>query len=218
MVRADFDRNLKLLQEELLLLGGLVEKAIIDSIEALKTRNIELSHKIVSQDDIIDQKTNQIEEKAIDLIATQQPIAIDLRTLMSVIHISVELERMGDYAEGIGKIGVMMGNDPPVKPLVDIPKMATKSSDMLKRSLDALVKRDPALARQVCEDDDEVDNLYDLIYKDLIALMIDDPTTIQRATYLMWVAHDLERIADRATNIAERVIFLVTGQLATSST
>ena len=218
MVRADFDRNLKLLQEELLLLGGLVEKAIVDAIEALKTRDIELSHKVVSQDDIIDQKTNQIEEKAIDLIATQQPIAIDLRTLMSVIHISVELERMGDYAEGIGKIGIMMGNDPPVKPLVDIPKMATKSSDMLKRSLDALVKRDPALARQVCEDDDEVDNLYDLIYKDLIALMIDDPTTIQRATYLMWVAHDLERIADRATNIAERVIFLVTGQLVTSST
>ena len=217
MVRADFDRNLKLLQEELLLLGGLVEKSIVDAIEALKTRDIELSHKVVSQDDIIDQKTNQIEEKAIDLIATQQPIAIELRTLMSVIHISVELERMGDYAEGIGKIGVMMGNDPPVKPLVDIPKMATKSSDMLKRSLDALVKRDPALARQVCEDDDEVDNLYDLIYKDLIALMIDDPTTIQRATYLMWVAHDLERIADRATNIAERVIFLVTGQLATSS-
>ena len=218
MVRADFDRNLKLLQEELLLLGGLVEKAIVDSIEALKTRDIELSHKIVSQDDIIDQKTNQIEEKAIDLIATQQPIAIDLRTLMSVIHISVELERMGDYAEGIGKIGIMMGNDPPVKPLIDIPKMAARSSDMLKRSLDALVKRDPALARQVCEDDDEVDNLYDLIYKDLIALMIDDPTTIQRATYLMWVAHDLERIADRATNIAERVIFLVTGQLVTSST
>ena len=216
MVRADFDRNLKLLQEELLLLGGLVEKAIVDAIEALKTRDIELSHKVVSQDDIIDRKTNQIEEKAIDLIATQQPIAIDLRTLMSVIHISVELERMGDYAEGIGKIGVMMGNDPPVKPLVDIPKMATKSSDMLKRSLDALVKRDSALARQVCEDDDEVDNLYDLIYKDLIALMIDDPTTIQRATYLMWVAHDLERIADRATNIAERVIFLVTGQLVKS--
>ena len=218
MVRADFDRNIKLLQEELLLLGGLVEKAIVDSIDAHKTRDIELSHKIVSQDDIIDEKTNQIEEKAIDLIATQQPIAIDLRTLMSVIHISVELERMGDYAEGIGKIGIMMGNDPPVKPLIDIPKMATKSSDMLKRSLDALVKRDPALARQVCEDDDEVDNLYDLIYKDLIALMIDDPTTIQRATYLMWVAHDLERIADRATNIAERVIFLVTGQLVTSST
>ena len=218
MVRADFDRNLKLLQEELLLLGGLVEKSIVDAIEALKTRDIELSHKVVSQDDIIDQKTNQIEEKAIDLIATQQPIAIDLRTLMSVIHISVELERMGDYAEGIGKIGIMMGNDPPVKPLVDIPKMAAKSSDMLKRSLDALVKRDPALARKVCEDDDEVDNLYDVIYKDLIALMIDDPTTIQRATYLMWVAHDLERIADRATNIAERVIFLVTGQLVTSST
>ena len=213
MVRADFDRNLKLLQEELLLLGGLVEKAIIDSIEALKTRNLELSHKVVAQDDIIDKKTNEIEEKAIDLIATQQPIAIDLRTLMSVIHISVELDRMGDYAEGIGKIGIMMGNDPPVKPLVDIPKMADKASGMLKRSLDSLVRRDPILARQVCDDDDEVDNLYGQIYNDLIQLMISDPSTIQRATYLMWAAHDLERIADRATNIGERVIFLVTGQL-----
>ena len=216
MVRADFDRNLKLLQEQLLLLGGLVEKAIVDSIEALKTRNLELSHKVVAQDDIIDKKTNEIEEKAIDLIATQQPIAIDLRTLMSVIHISVELERMGDYAEGIGKIGIMMGNDPPVKPLVDIPKMADKASGMLKRSLDSLVRRDPILARQVCDDDDEVDNLYDQIYNDLIQLMISDPSTIQRATYLMWAAHDLERIADRATNIGERVIFLVTGQLVSA--
>ena len=216
MVRADFDRNLKFLQEELLLLGGLVEKAIVDSIEALKTRNLELSHKVVAQDDIIDKKTNEIEEKAIDLIATQQPIAIDLRTLMSVIHISVELERMGDYAEGIGKIGIMMGNDPPVKPLVDIPKMADKASGMLKRSLDSLVRRDPILARQVCDDDDEVDNLYDQIYNDLIQLMISDPSTIQRATYLMWAAHDLERIADRATNIGERVIFLVTGQLVSA--
>lgn len=216
MVRADFDRNLKLLQEELLLLGGLVEKAIVDSIEALKTRNLELSHKVVAQDDIIDKKTNEIEEKAIDLIATQQPIAIDLRTLMSVIHISVELERMGDYAEGIGKIGIMMGNDPPVKPLVDIPKMADKASGMLKRSLDSLVRRDPILARQVCDDDDEVDNLYDQIYNDLIRLMVSDPSTIQRATYLMWAAHDLERIADRATNIGERVIFLVTGQLVSA--
>ena len=216
MVRADFDRNLKLLQEELLLLGGLVEKAIVDSIEALKTRDLELSHKVVAQDDIIDKKTNEIEEKAIDLIATQQPIAIDLRTLMSVIHISVELDRMGDYAEGIGKIGIMMGNDPPVKPLVDIPKMADKASGMLKRSLDSLVRRDPILARQVCDDDDEVDNLYDKIYNDLIQLMICDPSTIQRATYLMWAAHDLERIADRATNIGERVIFLVTGQLVSA--
>lgn len=217
MVRADFDRNLKLLQEELLLLGGLVEKAIMDSIQALKTRDIELSHKIVSQDDIIDRKTNQIEEKAIDLIATQQPIAIDLRTLMSVIHISVELERMGDYAEGIGKIGIMMGDEPPVKPLVDIPRMADKASTMLKLSLDSLVRRDPVLAKQVCESDDEVDHLYDVIYRDLIDLMVSDATTTQRATYLMWVAHDLERIADRATNIAERVIFLVTGQLVSSS-
>jgi phosphate transport system protein len=154
-----------------------------------------------------------LEEQCIDLIATQQPIAIDLRTLMAVLHIATELERMGDYAEGIAKISVMMGDEPPLKPLIDIPRMAEKATAMLQHSLDALVNRDEAAAREVCNDDDEVDDLYDQIYRELLTYMIQDPSTIQRATYLLWVAHDLERIADRATNIAERVIFLVTGRL-----
>ena len=120
---------------------------------------------------------------------------------------------MGDYAEGIAKISVAMGDDPPLKPLIDIPRMADRSSDMLRRSLDAFVNRDIAAAYQICEDDDEVDALYDQVYKELLIYMMSDPGTIRRATYLLWVAHDLERIADRTTNIAERVIFLVTGRL-----
>ena len=213
MVRADFDRSLKTLQGDLLTLGEMVEKAITRALDALKERDLVASRQVVEDDDLVDQMRYQLEEKCIDLIATQQPIAVDLRTLLAVLHISVELERMGDYAEGIGKISLMMGEDPPIKPLVDIPKMAAKGTEMLRRSLEALVNRDEAAALQVCNDDDEVDVLYDQVYQDLLAYMIDDPNTVQRATYLLWVAHDLERIADRATNIAERVIFLVTGKL-----
>ena len=129
------------------------------------------------------------------------------------MHISVELERMGDYAEGIGKIGILMEGQPALKPLGLLPLMAEKATDMLRRSLDALLSRDADAATQVCLDDDEVDSLYDQVYRDLLAHMTQDPRAIQPATYLLWVAHDLERIADRATNIAERVIFLVTGKL-----
>ena len=213
MVRADFDRSLQALQDDLLTLGDMVVKAISKSLDALKKRDLEASRQVVEEDDVIDEKRFQLEEQCLDLIATQQPIAIDLRTLVAVLHISVELERMGDYAEGIAKISLMMGDEPPLKPLIDIPRMGEKASDMLKRSLEALVNRDTDAALQVCNDDDEVDALYDQVYRELLTYMIQDPQSIQRATYLLWVSHDLERIADRATNIAERVIFLVTGKL-----
>lgn len=213
MVRADFDRNLKTLQDDLISLGSMVEKAVTKSLIGLKNRDLQLSRQVVEEDDYIDQQRYQLEEQCIDLIATQQPIAIDLRTLMAVLHIATELERMGDYAEGIAKISIMMGDEPPLKPLIDIPRMAEKATTMLQHSLDALVNRDEAAALEVCNADDEVDDLYEQIYRELLTYMIDDPSTIQRATYLLWVAHDLERIADRATNIAERVIFLVTGRL-----
>ena len=213
MARADFDRNLKTLEDDLISLGSMVEKAITKSLIGLKNRDLHLSRQVVEEDDYIDQQRFQLEEECIDLIATQQPIAIDLRTLMAVLHIATELERIGDYAEGIAKISVMMGDEPPLKPLIDIPRMAEKAITMLQHSLDALVNRDETAALVVCNDDDEVDDLYDQIYRELLTYMIEDPATIQRATYLLWVAHDLERIADRATNIAERVIFLVTGRL-----
>ena len=212
-VRSGFDRELRRLQDEVLILGSMVENAIYRALDALNRRDLDAASRVVQEDDAIDRKRLEIEERCINLMATQQPIAGDLRVLMTMLHIGVELERMGDYAEGIAKISLMMGDEPPIKPLIDIPLMADKATDMLRRVLDALVQRDTAASFKVCDDDDEVDSLYDQVYRDLLAYMIDDPRTIQRATYLLWVAHDLERIADRATNVAERVIFLVTGKM-----
>ena len=212
MLRADFDRNLKVLQDDLMQLGNLVSQAITQAMVALINRDLDVSRKIVAEDDVIDRKRYELEDQCIDLIATQQPIAIDLRTLMAVLHISVELERVGDYAEGIAKVTLMIGDEPASQPLFDLPLLAERASDMLGRSLDALIFRDAGAAEQVCLDDDQVDNLYQKVYRELLTDMIRDPKSIRRATYLLWVAHDLERIADRATNIAERVIFLVTGK------
>jgi phosphate transport system protein len=212
MPRTEFDRELRMLQEELLGVGSMVEKAIANSIEGLKQRDLELSRQVVQDDDVIDARRYEIEERCVSMIAKQQPLAIDLRTIIAILHIVGELERMGDYAEGIAKISIAMGDDPPLKPLIDIPRMADKASMMLRRSLEALVNRDIVAAQGIGVDDDEVDALYDQIYRELLTFMLEDPRTITRATYLLWVAHDLERIADRATNIAERVIYLVTGE------
>ena len=212
-VRSGFDRELRRLQDEVLILGSMVENSIYRALDALNRRDQDAASRVVQEDDAIDRKRFEIEERCINLMATQQPIAGDLRVLVTMLHITVELERMGDYAEGIAKISLMMGDEPPLKPLIDIPLMADKATDMLRRVLDALVQRDTAASFKICDDDDEVDSLYDQVYRDLLAYMIDDPRTIQRATYLLWVAHDLERIADRATNVAERVIFLVTGKM-----
>ena len=213
MLRTEFHRDLSALEDELLTLGGMVEKAIAKSLDALKNRDLELAEEVVREDDAIDEMRFALEEKSIDLIATQQPLAGDLRILVTVLHVAVELERMGDYAEGIAKITLLMGDEPPLKPLIDIPRMADRAMDMLRRSLDAFVDRDTASAYQICDDDDEVDALYEQVYRELLTYMIADPGAIRRATFLLWVAHDLERIADRTTNIAERVIFLVTGKL-----
>jgi phosphate transport system protein len=222
MTRIGFDRQLAELQDELIALGNLVEQDIISAIDALKARDLEASRRVIAGDDLIDCQRFQLEEQCIYLMATQQPLATDLRTLITITHVAVELEHMGDYAEGIAKISLMMGEEPPLKPLIDIPRMADKAIDMLHQSMEALLRAVlmdtdeegiKAVALQVCSDDDEVDALYDQVYRELLTLMIQDPKTIQRATYLLWVAHNLERIADRATNIAERVIFLITGKL-----
>ena len=213
MVRADFDQQLSALQQEVEVLAGIVEKSINRAVDGLKRRDLEESQRVIQDDDYIDQKRFEIEERCIDLIATQQPMARDLRVIIALLHIVVELERMGDYAEGIAKISMAMGDSPPLKPLIDIPRMAEKATGMLRDSIDCLLNRDLVKANQVCQADDEVDELYDQVYRELLLFMIQDPQTIQRATYLLWVSHDLERIADRATNIAEQVIFLVTGKL-----
>jgi phosphate transport system protein len=216
MLRADLDRQLNQLQQEVTSLAGIVDKATLRAIDSLKTRDLAESRQVIKEDDYIDQKRYEIEERCVDLIATQQPMAGDLRNIIALMHISVELERMGDYAEGISKISLLMGPNPPLKPLIDIPKMSDRATLMLRNSIDALVSRDVIKANQVLLDDDEVDALYDLVYRDLLVFMMEDPHTIERATYLLWIAHDLERIADRATNIAERVIYLVTGKIVNS--
>ena len=213
MPRTDFDRSLQEVQDDLLVLGSMVEKSIDRSVISLKNRDLPLSKIVIADDDLIDDKRNHIEEKCISVIATQNPMAGDLRTVISVLYIAEELERMGDYAEGIAKISLSIGSEPMLKPLVDIPRMAEKASLMLSRSLDALVKRNEQLAIQVCRDDNEVDELYNQVYRELLTFMISDPKTIERATYLLWVSHNIERIADRATNISERVLYLITGKI-----
>ena len=217
MLRIDLDRQLGQLQQEVISLAEIVDKATMRSVEALKHRDLTESQQLVQEDDYIDQKRYEIEDRCVDLIATQQPIAGDLRAIIALLHITVELERIGDYAEGIAKISLLMGDEPTLKPLIDIPRMAEKATAMLRNSMDSLVSRDTIKANQVLKDDDEVDLLYDQVYRELLVFMLQNPQTIQRATYLLWAAHDLERIADRATNIAERVIFLVTGKMVESN-
>ena len=217
MVRADFDRSLEELQAELVGLGEMVEAAILKAMDALERRDVAMAYEVVAGDDLIDEKRFELEEKSIDLIATQQPLAIDLRTLLSVLHIAVELERMGDYAEGIGKICMIIGDDVPVEIPLQLPQMAKMGIAMLRRSLKSLIDRDTVLANDVWDSDDEVDALYDGVCRQIFLDMGQHPHTIEAATHFLWVAHDLERIADRATNIAERVIFMVTGRSGGSS-
>jgi phosphate transport system protein len=213
MPRESFDRALKELQDDLLLLGSMVDKAIERSVRALKDRDFEESHRIIEDDLKINQKRWEIEDKCIQLIATQQPMASDLRFIAAVMNIITDLERMGDHAEGIAKINLMIGEEPLLKPLIDIPRMADKCREMLRGSLDAFINRDAEAAMRIAEEDDEVDALYNQVYRELLTYMISDPRTITRATYLLWAAHNLERIADRVTNICERVVFTVTGRM-----
>lgn len=211
--RETFDRELRRLQDEMLLLASMVDRAIGDSIDALRHLDVEQARQIIDGDATINAKRYLIEELTVTTIATQQPMARDLRTILAVLHISIELERMGDYAAGIAQIVLMHGEQDLLKPLIDIPRMAELDRSLLRRALDAFVSRDIALAREVGAADDEVDALHDQVYRELLTYVMQDPRTIDRATWLIWVAHNLERIADRVTNICERVIFLVTGQM-----
>ena len=212
-IRTTFRKRLRAIQDELLAMGSTVEKAIKLSVEALKKRDMKLANQIIADDKKMNEKRFEIEETCIQLIATQQPMAGDLRTLISVMNIITELERIGDHAEGIAKIVIMIGDEPPLKPLIDIPRMAEKTVDMLRRCLDAFMNCDEDTAKAIAAEDDEVDQLYNQVYRELVSYMVEDPKTITRATRLLWVAHNLERCADRVTNICERVVFNVTGKM-----
>ncbi len=211
MARTTFDRHLSEIEEDMLVLAGMVERAIDRSIEALKDRDTELARVVIVEDMDINRKRYETEEKCLELLATQQPMARDLRTIVAVLHVIIDLERMGDHAEGIAKVAIMLADEPPLKPYIDIPRMAEVAVRMLRKSLEAFKLRDVDMARQVCDEDDEVDALYDQVYRELITFMISDPQTIERATHITWIAHNLERIADRVTNIGERVVYMVQG-------
>ena len=213
MLRKTFDSELHRLQDEMLSLASMVEEAIIDSVEVLKRRDAEGSHRLIAQDSAINKKRYEIEGDCLIVIATQQPMAGDLRLLAAILDITSELERIGDYAKGIAKINLMIGDSPLLKPLIDVPLMANKAREMLHSSLDAFVQRDVELARRIPLEDDEVDRLYNLVYEELMEFVAADINAVEQANYLLWVAHNLERAADRVTNICERVIFTVTGEL-----
>ena len=213
MTRETLDRKTQELLDEILVLGSMVEDAILNSVEALKKRDIKASKQIYKGDQEINKKRYEIENETLILIATQQPMARDLRVMASILEIAGELERMGDYAKGIANINIRIGDEPLIKPLIDVPRMAEITADMLHSALGAFVASDVETARAIPKKDDKVDVLYNQVYRELLTFMIKDPSTIDNATYLLWVAHNLERTADRVTNICERTLFVESGEL-----
>jgi phosphate transport system protein len=212
MARTHFNRELQRLQDDILLMGSIVRHSLADAVAALCARDHDAARRIIAGDREINGRRFTIEDDCLSLIAMQQPAAKDLRLLAAMLEISGELERIGDYAKGISKINIMMGPEPFVKPLVDIPKMCDKVSDMLARALDAFVNQDVEAARAIPLEDDVLDDLYNGVNKQLLAMIIKNPAITDYANYLSWVAHNLERAGDRVTNICERVVYTVTGE------
>ena len=214
MTRQTFDRELQRLQDEVLALGSRVEEALIQSVRQLKQRDFSASRRLIADDRAINERRFAIEEDVMTLIATQQPMAGDMRLLAAILEIVTELERMADYAKGIARINLLIGEQPLVKPLIDLPVMAEKARDMLHQALEAFVQRDVEQARAIAQRDDEIDALYNQVYRELLSYIMEDAHVIEQANSLLWVAHNLERTADRVINICERVVFTVTGELA----
>ncbi len=213
MARQVFTQEMQRLQDEVLALGSTVEYALGDAVRILKQRDFEESRRLMANDWQINVRYHDIEQGCMELIATQQPTAGDLRVIAAMIRIATELERIGDYAKGIAKINLLIGDEKLLKPLVDIPQMATKTQGMLHRSLLAFSRKDLALARTIPDQDDEIDDLYNQVYRELFTYMLAHPETIEQGNYLLWAAHNIERAADRVTNICERVIYMITGQI-----
>jgi len=215
MPRELLDRQIHKLLDEILILGSMVENSTLGAVKALKERDIESARKYYNDDKIINQKRFDIENSTIATLATQQPImASDLRMLASILDVTTEIERMGDYAKGIAKICLMLKDEAYIKPLVDIPRMADIAVEMLHRALGSFVEGDVETARKIPEEDDLVDDLYNQVYRELATLILQNPRNIDQANVLLWAAHNLERLADRVTNICERTIYVVTGQLS----
>ncbi|MFN8592156.1 MAG: phosphate signaling complex protein PhoU [Thermomicrobiales bacterium] len=213
MTRVEYAHQLEALRNDVVTMASMVDKAIARAVDALQRQDVAAAQEVIASDGTINQKRWVIEDRALEIIATQGPMARDLRSIAAAMMIATELERMADHAAGIGKIVLIIADEPLLKPLVDLPRMAEIARQMLRDSVTAYIDSDATAAREIAERDDEVDELYEQVYRELLVFMLADPRTINRATHLLWVAHNLERIADRATNICERVVFAVTGEL-----
>ena len=213
MPRVTLDRQIHLVQDEVLALGSMVEQAMLLAMDALKNRDIPLAKRVFDDDQVINSKRYAIENNIMILMATQQPMAHDLRLLAALLEVSVELERMGDYAKTVSKVTIRLGDYTGPVPMREFTQMADLAVSMLHRALGAFISEDSAVASQIPREDDEVDALFNRSLQAIITAMIANPEIIDHATLLMWVAHDLERMADRVSNICERTVFIVTGEL-----
>jgi len=209
--RSSLDRELRAIEDDMLRMGELVNEAIQGSLRALAERDRGLAQQVVDGDAVINRLRFDIEEACLALMATQQPAASDLRTVVAAMNVVGDLERMGDHAAGNARIVMRMGDEPLLKPLIDIPRMADVCRSMIRDSLQAFVRRDGERARQIAAMDDQIDGLYQQVFRELLSFMVEDPKTTSRALFLLFAAHNLERIGDRATNIAERVLFMTSG-------
>lgn len=211
--RSILDRDLHAVQDNLLRMGDLIDHSVERAMVALENRDVALARQIVLNDAQVNTLRFKVEEECLTLLATQQPAARDLRAVVAAMIIASELERMGDYAAGIAKTIIRMGEEPLAKPLIDLPHMAMECRAMLRAALDAYVAVDAEAARRVAHRDDILDEFYNQIFRDLLAVILHDPSTTSRALYLLFSAHNLERIGDRVVNIVERVIFMTSGEL-----
>ncbi len=212
-IRVEYSHQIQELRDDVVVMASMVDKAIARAVEALRFQKYQLARDVVASDRLINTHRWATEERALLIIATQAPMAGDLRRIAAAIHIITDLERMADHAAGIAKIAVETADEPLLKPLVDLPRMSEIARAMLSDSITAFIEEDATAARQIAERDDDVDALYDQVYRELLTFMLADPSTINRATHLLWAAHNLERIADRVTNVCERVVFAVTGEI-----
>ena len=211
--RAGLDQGLEQLRRDLRRLASMVDVAIEKSVASLKRLDRAEAERVIFNDQAINDLRYSIEDAAVHIIAMQQPIAGDLRFVIAVLMVTSELERMGDYCVGIAKITKLHGDRPLLKPLIDVPRMAEAVRGMLRGAIDALITKNAFLAEAIAAQDDEIDRLYDQIYRELLTYMLNDPTTIDRATWLLWAAHNLERMGDRVQNICERTVYEATGVL-----
>ncbi|MDQ3779029.1 MAG: phosphate signaling complex protein PhoU [Chloroflexota bacterium] len=212
-IRVEYAHQIQDLRDDVVAMASMVDKAIARAVEALRLQKFQLARDVIASDQAINRHRWATEERALLIIATQAPMAGDLRRIAAAIHIITDLERMADHAAGIAKIAVETADEPLLKPLVDLPRMSDLARSMLSDSITAFIEEDAPAARQIAERDDDVDDLYDQVYRELLTFMLADPSTINRATHLLWAGHNLERIADRVTNVCERVVFAVTGEI-----